>query len=158
ARDRRTKERLGREALVRQLLDWVNGLKRQPPADYDQFNLLKYTHDALYRSSAQQFDLLKHTRDALHPMLWTLPKHATAIKIPTIYTIDDKGRLGVGQSFLAAKLGGIDVHRIKRCPVDGNLYFARPSHKQGCSARCCDVIRVRKVRQSPANKNHYGGK
>jgi hypothetical protein len=83
------------------------------------------------------------SQDDRIPSVGGLP---AVLPTPALWGTNEKGLLTVGELPLVGLLTGIEASRIRRCEKCHNLFFARPSHKQGCSRECCHWINVRNLR------------
>lgn len=65
---------------------------------------------------------------------------------------DAGGNLRVEHDPLLQALDGVEVRRIRECPICGELYWARRIDKPTCKAKCAHVLRERRYRKNYLEK------
>jgi hypothetical protein len=61
---------------------------------------------------------------------------------------DDKGRQLLTHGPLIEALLGVDIRRIRECPICGNFYWAGRIDQPGCSGKCTGTLRTRRWRNN----------
>ena len=147
--------------IVRKSLDKVDEAARFKEGE-DEFlqirvssrTLIERVHQRLIYSLAalELLDCLtqENAKEGLRRLSITRLSDAT---YPRPY-IDEKGRFELSPPILFYRLKGIEVFRIKECPVCDRIFWAGRKDMRCCDAKCSHIFRSRKYR-GEAYKEKY---
>lgn len=117
--------------------------------------LIQHQFDA-----CERYDFLVVARDLLHNIAnWGSPV-GVRLKalLPHELTIDDNGRLALKPAPLTEHLLGVEVRRVRECPICEHIFWAERMDQPACSKRCNNIRRSRIQRGTyrPRMADTYG--
>jgi len=78
----------------------------------------------------------------------------TSISSFTSLSIDAEGHLKVALSFFMEAIDGVDIKRIRQCPVCEKVFWAGRITQKCCSPRCSNTFRARRFRFKTNEEKH----
>lgn len=81
------------------------------------------------------------------PVVFQQAERVWPLFFPVTATVDNEGRLRFANDDIREALEGVEIHRIKCCPVCGRFFWAFRRDQPCCSVKCANSRRVRRWRE-----------
>src|SRR5262249_14175338 len=97
----------------------------------------------------ERYDYIVHGQILLHGLAraW-MPGKGIDLLFPQKLTLDNEGRVTFELTKLGKCILGVEMHRIRQCPICDKIYWAERKDQPCCSKSCAGALRTRRWREN----------